>query len=92
LFDPGLESVADETGYQLRQRNMLLLCEFAKMAQEIIGQHNEDVRIRVHYDPPSAFSRRRPGASQRMDKVRSVPGVQLKWIEEATIEVGIVPR
>ncbi len=78
LFDPGLESVADETGYQLLQRNMLLLCEFAKMAQEIIGQHNEDVRIRVHYDPPSAFSRRRPGVSQRMDKVRSVPSVQLK--------------
>src|SRR5271166_6535531 len=78
LFDPGLECVADQTGYQPTQRDMLLLGDSAEVAQKIVGQDNDDFGIGVHCDPPSAFSRRRPGASQRMDKVRSVPGVQLK--------------
>ena len=41
LFDPGLEGVADQTGYQPTQRDMLLLGDSAKMAQEIVGQDNE---------------------------------------------------
>src|SRR5208337_1271901 len=92
LFDPGLECVADQTGYQPPQRNMLLLCEFAKMAQEIIGQHNEDFGIGVHCDPPSAISRRHSCEVQRTDKVLRIPGVQSK-VGRESLDRGLrLPR
>jgi hypothetical protein len=69
LFDLGLEGVADQTGYQPTQRDMFLLSEFAKMAQEIVGQDNEYVGTSVHSDPPSAIIRRRSDGVPRMDKV-----------------------
>ena len=65
LFDPGLESVADETGYQPPQRNMLLRCEFAKMAEEIIGQQTRMLGL----------------ASIAILRLRSAGGVQVRLRE-----------
>ena len=42
LFDLRLEGVADQSSYQPTQRDMLLLGDFAEVAQEIIGQDNDE--------------------------------------------------
>ena len=84
------EGVANETGDQPTQRDMLLLSDFAEVAQEIIGQDDVDAGIGVHRDPPPAISRRHSYEVQRTDKVRWVPGVQLKVDREDSIEVGIL--
>jgi len=70
LFDPGLEGVADETGDKPPQRDMLLLGESAEVAEQIVGQNDENARIGVHCDPSSAISRRQSSEVQGTDKFR----------------------
>ena len=70
LFDPGLECVADQTGYQPTQRDVLLLGDSAEVAQKIVGQDNDDFGIGVQCKPPSAISRRHSDGVQRVDKGR----------------------
>ncbi len=66
----GLKSVVDQTSYQPTQGDAPLLGDFAKVAEEIIGQDNVDLRIGVRCDPPSVVSRRHSDAIQITDQVR----------------------
>ena len=45
---PEFKSVADEPGYQPTQWDVLLLSDSAEVAEQIIGQNDENARIGVH--------------------------------------------
>ncbi len=47
-IDPGFKSVADEPCYQPTQWDMFLLGDSAEVAEQIIGQNDENARIGVH--------------------------------------------
>jgi hypothetical protein len=52
VIDPALEGIAEQTGYQPTQRNMLLLSKSTEVAKQIVGQDNADFRIGfqdIHY-------------------------------------------
>ena len=69
LFDTSFHGVADQSGDQPTQRDVLLLGESAELAQQIVGQNNMNVRICVHCELPSAINKRYSNAPRRMDKV-----------------------
>ncbi len=56
LFNLGLEGVADQTGNQPTQRDVLLLSPLPQMVQKIVRQGNPNLRSCVHADPMSATS------------------------------------
>jgi hypothetical protein len=56
LLDLGLEGVADQTGNQPTQRDVLLLSPLPQMVQKIVRQGNPNLRSCVHADPMSATS------------------------------------